>query len=346
MIPDLLRWYAGHRRDLPWRRDPSPWRVLVAETMLQQTTVAAVLPRYEAFLARYPTPAAMAAAAESDVLADWSGLGYYHRARNLRAAAAAIAERHGGEVPGDPAAVRALPGVGEYTAGAVLSIAFGRPEPVLDGNVERVLSRVHLVAGDPKRSATRGRLRALAAEAVRAGPPAEVNQALMELGALVCRPAAPRCGECPLAHHCAARREGVAEELPERRSRPAPREVGLVAGIVRRGGAVLLAPAPAGGFVAGTYAPPFAEVRPEEEPAAALARGARERYGLALTPGAALGWSTHAITRHRITLTSLAAVAAAGPLPVGALYAAEAELPRLALSSLARKALRPAHGPA
>jgi A/G-specific adenine glycosylase len=240
-----------------------------------------------------------------------------------------MVREHGGAVPGDRAALLALPGVGAYTAGAVLSIAFGKPEPILDGNVSRVLSRHHLVRGDPKRGATRRRLGELAREAVEAGPPAEVNQALMELGALVCLPGTPRCGQCPLVATCAGRRAGVERDLPELPPRRAPVRVRLAVALARRGDRVLLLRAPEGALLAGTYAPPFAEVADGTSPAEALAK-----LALPLRIGVLLGTIRHAITHRRIEADCYRATLLSGPLPPGAVLARPEHLP---LSSLARK---------
>ncbi|MDP9349789.1 MAG: A/G-specific adenine glycosylase, partial [Gemmatimonadota bacterium] len=186
----LLRWYDAHRRDLPWRAEgpPDPYRVWLSEVMLQQTRVETVKPYFRRWLERFPTLAALAEAPQDEVLKAWEGLGYYSRARNFHRAAREVVERYGGEVPGDAAAFRALPGVGRYTAGAVLSIAFGRPEPVVDGNVRRVFARL-LDDPDP----AEGALWALAEALVPGARPGDLNQALMELGATVCVPRNPRC---------------------------------------------------------------------------------------------------------------------------------------------------------
>lgn len=208
---------------MPWRALPGeradPWAVLVSEVMLQQTTVATVTPRYPAFLARFPTPAAMAAAPLDDVLHAWQGLGYYRRARGLHASAVAIVERHGGRVPGTTAALRELPGIGAYTAAAVASIAFGEAVVPIDGNVARVLAR--LVAHDEVLSPTKAELQptaSLLADARRAG---DLAQALMELGALACTPRRPACDRCPWAFACRAHAAGRAEQLPVKRAKAA-----------------------------------------------------------------------------------------------------------------------------
>lgn len=225
----LLAWYDAHARDLPWRRTRDPYAVWVSEVMLQQTRVETVVPYYERFLARFPTVEALAAAAEEEVLAAWSGLGYYRRARLLHAGVREVVARHGGRVPEDAAARRALPGVGAYTAGAIGSIAFDREEPLVDGNVARVLARVHGVGTPLGRADTEARLWAEAARLVRGPRPGALNQALMELGATVCTPRAPRCGACPIAARCEARARGDVEALPVPRAKKAPREVALVA---------------------------------------------------------------------------------------------------------------------
>jgi len=189
----LLDWYRANRRDLPWRRTRDPYAIWISETMLQQTRVETVIPYYERFLERFPDVAALADAESDDVLGAWAGLGYYSRARNLQAAARQIAERHGGRVPDDVEALRALPGIGRYTAGALASIAFDRPEPIVDGNVARVLARVKGIREDVKQPAVVKRLWEEAARLARGPAPGDLNQALMELGATVCVPGEPRC---------------------------------------------------------------------------------------------------------------------------------------------------------
>src|SRR5580700_932140 len=196
----LLAWYGKHKRDLPWRRTEDPYRIWISEIMLQQTRVAAVIPYYERFLALFPDVSALASAPEQDLLAAWAGLGYYSRARNLQKAARAIVEL--AQFPTDYAALRDLPGVGDYTAAAVASIAFGMPHAALDGNVLRVLSRVAAERGDIKSQVVRRRLGALADTLLDRRRPGEFNQAMMELGATVCLPKQPMCVRCPIQLHC------------------------------------------------------------------------------------------------------------------------------------------------
>ena len=226
----LLDWYRRHRRDLPWRRTRDPYRIWVSEVMLQQTTVKTATPYYDAFLADFPDLASLARAAEEDVLALWSGLGYYHRARNLRRGARHVLERHAGRFPRTLEAALAVPGVGLYTASAVLSIAYGVPLPVVDGNVRRVLARLFALRGPEWRADAAFYNKA--DELLDRQAPGDWNQALMELGATVCAPRRPACPACPVRAHCEARALGIAEELPEGRARRAPVAVTVAAALV------------------------------------------------------------------------------------------------------------------
>lgn len=235
----LLRWYRRHRRDLPWRRTRDPYAIWVSEVMLQQTRVAVVLNYYERFLRRFPDVAALARASEDEVLAAWSGLGYYRRAISLRRGAIAVTERSGGELPDDPAALIEIPGIGRYTAGAIASVAFGRDAPVLDGNVRRVLSRVS--GFRPSGAADVERLWCAAAALARGASPGDVNQAMMELGARVCTPRSPDCPACPWRRPCRARASGEPESYqPPRRPATPPERVVVAVAVVRRGRSVLL----------------------------------------------------------------------------------------------------------
>lgn len=222
-IPEpLRRWYLEARRDLPWRRTRDPYAVWLSEIMCQQTRVSVVIPYYERFLARFPDAASLAAAPEDEVLSLWAGLGYYSRGRNLRHAARRIVEEHDGRFPETLDSIRSLPGVGEYTAAAIGSIVFGIAEPVIDGNVERVLARHGAIVGDVKRGEARREVRESARHALDIEDPGTHNQGMMELGALVCTPRRPTCDECPIAASCRARALGVPEEHPSPRPRRAP----------------------------------------------------------------------------------------------------------------------------
>jgi A/G-specific adenine glycosylase len=228
----LLRWYDGHRRDLPWRRTNDPYRIWVAEVMLQQTRVQAVIPYYERFLGAFPNLERLAAAQEYELLACWSGLGYYSRARNLQKAAEIIVRKHGGIFPNDVSAVRELPGVGRYTASAVLSIAYGAPFAVVDGNVARVLSRLCAISADIRSTSGKEVLWQRADELLPSDRPGDFNQAMMELGATICLPQQPRCTGCPLSRFCIANIRGDVSRYPARRSQPPSVSHSYVAAVV------------------------------------------------------------------------------------------------------------------
>ncbi|GIP54173.1 A/G-specific adenine glycosylase [Paenibacillus vini] len=251
---ELLEWYDRSKRDLPWRRQRDPYLIWVSEIMLQQTRVDTVIPYFQRFIGRFPTLKDLAEAPEEDVLKCWEGLGYYSRARNLQAAARQVMERHGGVVPANKADVAALKGVGPYTTGAILSIAFNQPEPAVDGNVMRVLSRYFLIRDDIMKTGTRTLMEELAAGLIPRGRASDFNQALMELGALVCTPKSPQCLVCPVMAHCAARIEGVEETLPVKSKakppRPEYRLAALVEGDGEHAGRVLVRRRPDTGLLA------------------------------------------------------------------------------------------------
>ncbi len=256
--PDLLalhRWYRRRARDLPWRRAPTPYRVLLSEALCQQTRVETALPYYERFVARWPTLEALAAAEEAEVLEAWAGLGYYSRARRLLAAARAAVERGG--IPRDPDELVQLPGVGPYTAGAVASIAFGVPIPAVDGNVLRVLGRWYRVEKPVDRPAGKRIVTDFAAALHRGStiPPGDLNQALMELGATVCTPRNPTCETCPIRRGCGAREHP--EAWPKRGRRTPPVPITGVAGVTRRGEAHLVVRREGSGLLAGMWGPPW-----------------------------------------------------------------------------------------
>ena len=260
----LLAWYDRAARSLPWRLPPGaadrpdPYRIWLSEVMLQQTTVAAVGDRFAAFVARWPTVGALAAAPDAEVMAAWAGLGYYARARNLLACARVVARELGGRFPDTEEGLRALPGVGAYTAAAVAAIAFGRRAVVVDGNVERVMAR--LFAIEIPLPAAKPRLVELAATLTPAARAGEHAQALMDLGATICTPKRPACGICPLVADCAARRAGIAAELPRRAAKPAkPVRRGIAYLAVRADGAVLVETRPANGLLGGMLGLPTSD---------------------------------------------------------------------------------------
>ena len=234
----LLAWYRENKRDLPWRRTVDPYRIWISEIMLQQTRVAAVIPYYDRFVARFPDVAALARASEQDVLTAWAGLGYYRRARNLHRAAKQILERGG--FPRDYAGIRQLAGVGDYTAAAIASIAFGLPYAAIDGNAARVLARLTAESGDIDAGVVRRRLRAAADSVMDPKHAGEFNQAVMELGAMVCLPQRPQCELCPLARECGARQAGLENELPLRSIRPETTQLERQLLVIERAGKVLV----------------------------------------------------------------------------------------------------------
>jgi A/G-specific adenine glycosylase len=339
----LLSWYRRHRRDLPWRRTTNPYAIWVSEVMLQQTTVKAVRPYYEAFLARFPDVRALAQAPEEDVLATWSGLGYYHRARNLHRGARHVLARHAGEFPRTLEAALAVPGVGLYTASAVLSIAHGMPLPVVDGNVRRVLARVLALRGpewarDPA-------YYNLAEELLDRESPGDWNQALMELGATVCAPRRPACPACPLRATCRARAGGRPEELPESRRRRAPVDVTVAALVVERRGRVLLVRRSEGRLMGRFWEVPQTSL--EGHGLADLVDEVRTRHGLEVEAGALVARARHAITFRRIRVEAYRGRLRREPPrdPERFVWAGPDELASLPMSSLTRKVIAGARGP-
>jgi len=292
----LLDWYATHQRDLPWRRSSDPYRIWVSEVMLQQTRVETVMPYYERWMARFPTLEALAAAPEEQVLKAWEGLGYYSRARNLHQAVREVVAHYGGEVPDDPEAVAGLRGVGPYTAGAILSIAFNRAMPAVDGNVLRVLARLHAIADDIARPATRKRIEALVRALIPPGRASEFNQALMDLGAMICTPRSPKCLLCPVRAQCKALEEGRVGELPVKGRAKAPRPVELVAAVVRQRDRLLIARRPDAGLLAGLWEFPGGERPAELSGERALHAIFWERFGVEVAVEAHLTDVRHVFT--------------------------------------------------
>ena len=308
----LLAWYDRHARDLPWRvgpaaraggERPDPYRVWLSEVMLQQTTVATVRGRYAAFLARWPQVEALAAAPDADIMAAWAGLGYYARARNLIACARAVARDHAGRFPDSEEGLRGLPGIGAYTAAAIAAIAFDRPATVVDGNVERVMARLHAVEAPLPEA--KPLLTGLAARLTPMARSGDYAQAVMDLGATICTPRAPACGLCPWRADCAARRAGIAETLPRRSEKAAkPVRRGIAWLALRRDGAVLVETRAPSGLLGGMLAlpsGPWAEGAPEGDPP--LAAEWRD-LGVEVR---------HTFTHFHLRLTLAGARVAAGP---------------------------------
>jgi A/G-specific adenine glycosylase len=334
----LLDWYLRHRRTLPWRKNRDPYRVWVSEVMLQQTTVKTVQPYYEAFLARFPTLADLGAANEEQVLAAWSGLGYYHRARNLHRGARHVAEHHGGRFPKRLEAALAVPGVGLYTASAVLSISYDEPLPVVDGNVRRVLARLLVLRG-PEWSKD-GPYYNRAQTLLDPKAPGDWNQAVMELGATVCTPRNPACAACPLRASCGAYRLELTGELPEGRPRRATVDVTIATAVVEKGGRLLFVRRAEGRLMGRMWELPQTSIETPGTPD--LVRELRERHGLEVVPGPLVVLARHAITFRRIRVEAYRVRLRRDPPadPDRFLWASALEIPDLPVSSMTQKVLR------
>jgi A/G-specific adenine glycosylase len=339
----LAAWYRRHARDLPWRGTADPYAVWISEIMLQQTQVATVGAYYRRWLERFPDVRSLAEAAEADVLKAWEGLGYYSRARNLLRAARQVVERFGGKLPREAADLRTLSGVGPYTAGAIASIAFGLDEPVLDGNVERVLSRVFAIEGDVRSTSGRRHLWELARRLIPRGRAGDFNQAMMDLGAVVCRPRRPACAVCPLSGLCLAAARGIQESLPRKPPRKKPPHYDELAAAIWKRGRLLVVRRQAEGLLGGLWELPGGRGREGESPAAALARLLEEQVGIEAAVGGELTVIRHAYTHFRITLHVLEATHVAGrPRAIrctACRWASRSELAALAFGRAHRLAL-------
>ena len=340
----LLRWYDRHRRDLPWRSRPGetadPYRVWLSEIMLQQTTVAAVIPYFERFLLRFPTVAALAAAPEGDVLAAWAGLGYYARARNLHACAVQVVALGG--FPPTEDGLRALPGIGAYTAAAIAAIAFGVPVVPIDGNVERVIARLFAIttALPPGRHIIAAAAARLGEDPVAYARPSDFAQALFDLGATICTPAAPACALCPVMPACCGRAEGIAAELPRKAAKkPRPRRFGAHFWLTDPQGRVLLRQRPRNGLLGGMTELPGTAWRPEPWP---------EPEALAAAPMPAVwrraGQAFHGFTHFELALDVYAATVAA--IEADGFLRPATALAEEALPTVMRKCVRVAEGEA
>lgn len=299
---NLLLWFSTNARDLPWRRDRRPYSVWVSEIMLQQTQAAAVIDYYNRFMKRFATIESLAAAKLDSVLKLWEGLGYYSRCRNLHKAARIIVRDYGGRLPDTVDGLQKLPGIGRYTAGAIASIAFNRPAPILDGNVIRVLCRVFRIQSDPKKTKIKNQLWQVAESLVPMQNPGCFNEAMMELGATVCTPVNPLCPACPLKKYCLACAYSEQNKLPaKQRQAPLPHYT-IVAGIVFKDTQILIDKRRADGLLGGLWEFPGGKKRKNESFKTAVAREVKEETGIDIEVGARLCIVQHAYSHFKITL--------------------------------------------
>jgi A/G-specific adenine glycosylase len=334
----LLAWYADHARDLPWRKSRDPYRVWVSEIMLQQTQVATVRDYFERFVAALPDVHALAAADERQVMRLWEGLGYYRRARQLHAAAKTIVVDHGGRFPRDAESLETLPGIGRYTAGAIASIAFDQRAPILEANTIRLLSRLIAYRDDPLKANGQRALWQTAAAILPQKNVARFNQALMELGSLVCTPTEPKCAECPLSGVCAAYVCGLQQEIPRAKAKQAYTDLREAAVVIRRNGRVLMRRCGDGERWAGLWDFPRFAVDAEGPLFAQdeLVTKVRAQVGVTCEPGPLLKTIKHGVTRYRITLDCYRADYIGGRAQ-DARWTKKTELSDLPLSATGRK---------
>ncbi|MBN2502457.1 MAG: A/G-specific adenine glycosylase [Anaerolineales bacterium] len=302
LAENLLAWYRQTARDLPWRGHPDPYAVWVSEIMLQQTRVDTVLSYYVRWMAHFPTIAALAAANQQEVLNLWEGLGYYSRARNLYKAAQIVVAEHDGKLPADVKALEALPGIGRYTARAIASLSFGLDYPVVDGNVKRVLARVFNLETPVDTGVGEKEIWRLAEEHLPAGEAGDYNQALMELGALVCTPRSPDCAHCPLAAECRANALGLQTERPVKKPKVKTPHYTVAGAVIWRDGKVLIAQRPEDGLLGGLWEFPGGKCEDGETLPAALVREIKEELGAEIEVGEELGIYKHAYTHFKVTL--------------------------------------------
>ncbi len=298
----LLSWYAANRRDLPWRCVTDPYPVWISEVMLQQTQVQTVIPYYLRFLKRFPNIRSLANAEINDLLRLWAGLGYYSRARNLQRAAKVIVERFAGKFPQDYTHVLSLPGVGRYTAAAILSIAFAQHYAVVDGNVARVLARLFAIRGDPKNSPVLRHLWEVAQRLLPKRQPGDFNQAIMELGATVCSPRNPQCGACPWEQRCIAFALGVQEQLPEKGEGAQSKKIRRAAVVIRHRGRYFLTQRTGEKLLEDFWEFPAVEFHQSVNPNERLAEFVAEQYGLKIKDLEWLVTVKHSITSQRIVM--------------------------------------------
>jgi A/G-specific adenine glycosylase len=298
----LLQWYGKNKRDLPWRRTRDPYAIWISEMMLQQTQVATVIPYYERFLKSFPTVRHLASADLSDVLRIWEGLGYYSRARNLHKAARTIVTRFDGIIPENSENLLTLPGIGRYTAGAILSIAFNKDAPILDGNVKRVVARIFAIPGNPKEVKTEQVLWEISEALIPRGHASSFNQALMELGAIVCTPKAPQCPVCPLHDACKARKQGNPENFPKKANQKKIPHLEAVSAVIIKNGRVLLRQRPPRGLLGGLWEFPNWETAKGKDLRRSLKNHLKKEMALTAKVASPVGTFKHTYTHFKLTL--------------------------------------------
>ncbi len=310
----LIDWYQKNARSLPWRGHSDPYAIWVSEIMLQQTRVDTVIPYFERWLQLFPDISSLAAASEQAVLKAWEGLGYYSRARAMHRTAGLLVEKFNARLPDDHDALTRLPGIGPYTAAAIASIAFGRHHAVVDGNVKRVLARLLPYTQAVNTPPGEKVLREIAHSLLPAKNTGDYNQAMMELGALICLPRNPRCGQCPVSSLCAAYRENRQSELPVMKEKAVVPHITVTAGVLNQDGKVLIAKRPSSGLLGGMWEFPGGKVEADETHAQALTRELHEELGITATAGELLGEYHHAYTHFRVTLFAYHASVVSGEI--------------------------------
>jgi len=305
---ELVRWFERDHRFMPWRSDPSPYKVWISEIMLQQTQVVTVIPYFDRFVARFPSFAALAEADLQEVLKLWEGLGYYSRARNLHQAARAIVERYGGKPPRTSEGLRELPGIGAYTAAAIASIAFGEPVPSVDGNVLRVCSRLWGISTPMRDKALADEVRARLAPLIRTVNPSHFNQAMMETGALICKPRNPLCGQCLLSRHCIAFKTNRTGELPVVEKAAKVPHYRIAVGVIWKTGRILIARRGENQMLGGLWEFPGGKQKKGETLEQTAAREIEEETGLTVRVGAPTVTVKHAYSHFKITMTAFRCV--------------------------------------
>lgn len=302
----LLAWYRSHARQPPWRDHPDPYAIWVAVVMLQQTRLETVIPYFERWMQHFPSIEVLAKASIQSVLSAWEGLGYYGRARNLHKAAQIVMRDYHGALPKEMSLLQKLPGIGRYTAGAITSIAFGQDEPTLDGNIRRVLARYFNIDEDVHSSHGEQVLWELAAQHLPIGQAGVYNQALMDLGAVVCTPKSPSCSQCPLGDACQARALGIQEQRPVLLAKPAIPHHVVTAAVIRQGEKVLITRRPFKGLLGGLWEFPGGKQEKGEDLSSCLQREIQEELGMKIQIGEELGTYRHAYSHFRVTLHAFA----------------------------------------